>query len=470
MRLPIVRMVKSGLFPLLLLGVFLRSPPEQVGVAYVVAVSAVVLWLVAWLPEVVVAGYLFAGRLGFDERLAGGGAPVSANQLLGGGLLLILLIHRRAALASLRHTSIQALLVFTATICAGMLYTLGPIYGLEKTSRYLVVVVPSVLATAALVQARRSLVPTFGAMWAIGLGLDLLAIFPIFGDPGDEQPFRLSALGGGPNVFSRAVGLMILISFQAALYLFQLPKGTPARRTLLGVFVLALLVGGPGFILAQSRGPTLALVVSLALVVGLYARDVRRLVLSLLILVSAALALDSLVQANRSVNRFDLSRETNRDSFEQRVLLINMTLDSIQDRPLLGTGTGGWPVAIRGIDQREYPHNLFVEVSAEQGLLVAGLLFFILGLLFVRALSRCWSAPDGFPRSMLVVGISSFAFFLLAVQVSGDIVDNRTLWLTLCLMEFAIKAVPAKRSVPANLPRMGPLANLPSLTPGRPQA
>src|ERR1035437_1758125 len=60
----------------------------------------------------------------------------------------------------------------------------------------------------------------------------------------------------------------------------------------------------------------------------------------------------------------------------QRLGYYGAALDSWLKRPLLGWGIGGWSMAYWHQDIREYPHNLFLEVLVEQGLVGLLLLSF----------------------------------------------------------------------------------------------
>jgi O-antigen ligase len=77
----------------------------------------------------------------------------------------------------------------------------------------------------------------------------------------------------------------------------------------------------------------------------------------------------------------------------------------------------------------KWPHNLFLELWAELGIaalvVVAGAVLTVLVGLFRLA----WRLPEhGREQQLVYVLLAMFFFNLLAVQVSGNINDNRDFW------------------------------------------
>ncbi len=108
----------------------------------------------------------------------------------------------------------------------------------------------------------------------------------------------------------------------------------------------------------------------------------------------------------------------------RRMDFYRTTLAAIPDHPLFGSGIGSWSKFYFGNDQRNYPHNLFLEITFEEGLL--GLTAFLALLILVElSISRMLSASHSY---FLVLGL--LVFYCLAVSLfSGDLDDNRVLWL-----------------------------------------
>jgi O-antigen ligase len=105
--------------------------------------------------------------------------------------------------------------------------------------------------------------------------------------------------------------------------------------------------------------------------------------------------------------------------------------------PLLGVGTGGWPVAVYGLDMRTYPHNFFVEIASEHGVVVTGLLIAVFVGMVARWVPAYRRAQDD-DRALLALTLVLFVYLLVNVQISGDLIDNRLIWILLGAMELAI--------------------------------
>ncbi len=115
------------------------------------------------------------------------------------------------------------------------------------------------------------------------------------------------------------------------------------------------------------------------------------------------------------------------------------TVTAIQNLALLGVGTGGWGVQRRLFEGRIYPHNIFVEVMCEYGIGMVGMLAAYFGWLAWRAYLL---ARTPLPRRQAIYAsglVACLAFWFLSVQVSGDVIDNRNLWIFAVLVEIATR-------------------------------
>jgi O-antigen ligase len=94
--------------------------------------------------------------------------------------------------------------------------------------------------------------------------------------------------------------------------------------------------------------------------------------------------------------------------------------------PLVGHGIGSYPTLRLGFDTRDYPHNIILELMVETGL-VGLTMFFLLLFSGFKSYRAVLAKPTSF-------GIGAFlmtVFFLLFSQFSGDITDNRFLFMSL---------------------------------------
>jgi O-antigen ligase len=96
--------------------------------------------------------------------------------------------------------------------------------------------------------------------------------------------------------------------------------------------------------------------------------------------------------------------------------------------PLIGWGTGAFHEYMGGWVR--YPHNIFIEIGAELGLVGLGVFVAFL-LLTLRSAMKVILAPlyDDDVKQMMLILLICFTFCLVAAQFSLDINGNSNIWL-----------------------------------------
>lgn len=230
----------------------------------------------------------------------------------------------------------------------------------------------------------------------------------------------------GPITFARLMGLaMILCAFHT--------RGLIRLVSVLLFFAAIVWTG--------SKGPIIAAAVTLIiLVLCSKDRQLRNNVLLGLAVYFAA-SLWALQQLEFDFLRLDrlailwsfdpdsFNREGNYDSFTGRYWVAVRTLDLIVTHPF-GTGLGGWESMINKSLGLTYPHNLFLELWSEAGVLIgsAALLSFTA---FVVSPRSAWKYCA--------------LFFFIAQMFSGDLLDARYLLAFSILSYFAFSSPVWKR-------------------------
>ena len=104
--------------------------------------------------------------------------------------------------------------------------------------------------------------------------------------------------------------------------------------------------------------------------------------------------------------------------------------------PLLGSGVGSYPIIMGYGDVRSYPHNIFLEIMVELGSI--GLFLFAM-LLFVgfRSLGHLRTVRND-PIRLIILML--FTFTMGGALISGDLHDNRLLFMVIGLMAFQNKS------------------------------
>lgn len=311
-------------------------------------------------------------------------------------------------------------LLFALLVATSYTYTAAPEYGGIKLARFLFIATLFFLAAFFLIFTERDfrrflrLFVTFATLTALQVisGLTMVA---------REEGTDITRIGA-----ASLLGMALII------VLFYPLFSTAKSR---GIFLLiSLPVLTAGLIASAARGPLVALVSVLLIRVLVWVKQGQfRTAFALLVLFAASsVAMYSFVPeeylGKYTVKIQELallpSGEVDSGSAGQRLRFYRATLGAIPEHPLLGRGIGSWSVFYFGYDQRAYPHNLFLEVAFEQGLL--GLSFFVLFLSAV-AVSLLW-----------LQRVTRYRFLVLAILVvyclgvgmfSGDLDDNRMLWL-----------------------------------------
>ena len=297
----------------------------------------------------------------------------------------------------------------------------------EKSYDLLFVAWSCVLTVAALHLGgvRATIEGFWGVLFGLGIvlaGFGLVALFS------GMQGARLAALGGGPNVYGRNMGLLTLAALR-----FVFDNRRWVRIPAMVVAPLATLL----VLLSGSRGAMLALFAGVIVYVGLRRADRRVFRSILLVGIVGLVALATQVGQFAVLvfqERFILLLLAERYFTNRDILLLDGITAGIQN-PVGGLGLAGFAsLGSKGF----YPHNMFVEAFAEGGILGLGLLC----VPFLRYVRR-WRSGMGLGDSITVAGLS---LLLVSSSISGDLFDARGVFLL--LMMAVASQLPAARTQP----------------------
>jgi O-Antigen ligase len=220
---------------------------------------------------------------------------------------------------------------------------------------------------------------------------------------------RLAVLGGGPNVFARIMGYLAL----AALYFWR-------RHGLEWVFMPVVAVSLVLVLLSGSRGGLIALVAALATFIVLDVRVLGRLVVGVLIVGGVFLLVAMYTDIGRAaIDAYDMRIQAlllHEQYTAGRTDLYRSAYQFGLAAPVLGQGLAAFPARGLGV----YPHNLFLEVFAEGGVIGLSLLCLTLAAGTI-AMFRRRARSDG-------ATVGGFVLMLVASQFSGDLYDSRAVF------------------------------------------
>jgi O-antigen ligase len=224
----------------------------------------------------------------------------------------------------------------------------------------------------------------------------------------------------GPIALGRAAGAGLLI----ALYVLMSARPAALRLLVAGTApVLAV-----GLFASGSRGPALGLAVGLIvlLALGLTGRTALRGVLLFAGAVMAAIVVVAQVVPQSSISRtLSFVSGDAAVSSNGRTQLWSSALDMFDRAPLLGEGTGAFAALP---SQESYPHNLFLELAAELGLIGLALGLAMAGGVAV-SLTRAWRSARGEELPLAAAILALFSGAVVNAMFSGAIYDNRAVWL-----------------------------------------
>ncbi|HLO98596.1 MAG TPA: O-antigen ligase family protein, partial [Fimbriimonas sp.] len=107
--------------------------------------------------------------------------------------------------------------------------------------------------------------------------------------------------------------------------------------------------------------------------------------------------------------------------------------DMIRESPIVGHGFGAYNIL--GPGQACYPHNIFLEITSETGLVGCALFVALLASVLV-CVRKQFKSPSGIDMFALMGAIIQ----LVGAQFSGDLYDSRMM-----LFFFAMLAIPMVR-------------------------
>ena len=387
--------------------------PAALGLAF----AAVGALLLVREPLALLMLYIYVGL--FKEQAVVSAAPFDVTVAL--GLLLSAVCLARWAAGRMRPVPFglaAPLVVLGLLLVVSLAWTPSPAYGGEKAVRFLTLTCLATFAPFFLVEDRRDLRRLFG--WTVAIAVAAAALTVV----APAQSGRLT-LGTEGNT----IGVSHLLCTAALILLVgMLTDMLPARGWALASSAALIAVAAA----IGSRGPLLSFGVALALTGAVFLARVPRRAAPVMLAVVAGVALLPLVSlpegASDRLGRAasDPVRVLREDP---RYTTFGQALDLIEEQPLVGIGAGGFQSVGRlAVPPEDYPHNMFLEVWSELGLAALVVLAASVMAVLAGMWRGAWRVSRGPEFQLLYVLIAVFLFNLLSVQLTGDLIQNRTFW------------------------------------------
>lgn len=139
------------------------------------------------------------------------------------------------------------------------------------------------------------------------------------------------------------------------------------------------------------------------------------------------------ILVDRTFDRFSvLATDDMGESISERMHYLDFSIDKISDNSknfIFGYGIGSFGIMSNGVDVKDYPHNIILELFFELGFV--GLLLFV--LFFVSALYKSNFRSDTGITSVILI------FLVLNAMKSSSLVDHRLLFFILAIHQMIKK-------------------------------
>jgi len=373
-----------------------------------------------------------------DDRLNVSGLPIDLLIMIAAALLATTGKIRRATLRSIAIVQIPLLLLGIT-----IFWSVEPELGLDKLTTLMVSGNLGFILLNTVIEKHGE--EQLAKLIAFYLGILLLVAIPYkiaFGFFERSVNFFIN----GPIVFGRLMAIAALLS------LFVLD----GKKRIFTIIIFCLAV-----VWTESKGPILSIALTLIGVALIYASPPTRKKFywySLTFLLAAAILINSLQLSLSDLGRLGalfsvltgdlgvIDQYASQGSFGARIAMWSMTIDLIPEVPF-GIGLGAWDATVDTRLPTPHPHNLFLELWSEGGILLGS--FAIIPFFVFLAAPR---------RIFWFVALC----LCLAQMLSGDIADARF------LMVFGFLSCFSRREGDGELPNLTAGAGLSGLNVARP--
>lgn len=406
--------VLACLYQINLLGVFFSG----------IGAAAIILKI----PEIIIGFILYSGAVKmapflsfFQDRID----ITLLSVLLLGGYLLYAFCYKRESLSIKLNLLIPAsLLICLASFSLIFFHPTG--YGLDKYIRFVVISVGCCFFLCnCIIKDQRSLRRVFYFVIILSSFIGVYALLT-----NTREGFASNYLFAG-----RIAGMSLII----CAFLFWQEAGLWKKSILSAAaafFAFTMLGSG-------ARGPFIALIISCVIGVFINAywaftrKRLFKILAGFLIIVIGFLAcmhfnlVPEVFVERMSILVPGSGTSDHGRSYNTRVMHVEISLEIMSRYPLMGVGWGNY-IRFLGTEDRDYPHNIFLEIGSEFGLPALFIFCLIIMAGYLRMLQMmAWLSGDKESFCILITIFTLFTYLLFCVQFSGDLNDNKDLWFML---------------------------------------
>ncbi|MDG1718708.1 MAG: O-antigen ligase family protein [Flavobacteriales bacterium] len=293
-------------------------------------------------------------------------------------------------------------------------------YGIDKFIFFSLIIIPSCYIAIEVLN-QQDINKFLWILVGVSTMLLLLGLFNLE-DISSFEGGRITAMGGGPIVFARWMIFAVLV------ILFNKNKYSKYLYLLIPLFLFMSFTAG-------SRGPLYAFVIILCLYFLFSFRKnfIKVVVISFLGFTSVTTL--SLTENDKGAGSQSTSRVFNMSiGSYARIDRVRRSVKLVPKAPF-GVGIGNWAQESNKFsdhqhEDNQYSHNIFLELINESGIVVLLLFVILLITILDSSLFLLFFQENYYTIRITFV---LFSYLLINALVSGDIVDNRLMFIMLAL-------------------------------------
>lgn len=327
-------------------------------------------------------------------------------------------------------------LIFVLYMLCSIIWSPGEVYKISKACRFSTLTFWSLFASSIIISHSTQRTKRFFVIlliFSILVGLEGLSVYLKSDGKSTVHAFNANYLA-----FGRVIGVGFIIVFTHMLFNIKKYFCQVLSLTILSFFIWLLLNSG-------GRGPFLSIliVIFIALIIGFrftfnakiiiknYILYIVIFILILIILFSYLFLSGSTLVTIKRVSTIFIKEDMG-SSIALRLQYYRSSFSLWMKNPIFGNGIGSWPILMGFGDKPGHPHNIFIEIAVELGLI--GLLLFITLITFaIHKLSLHSHLRNNLLKMMIFL---IFCFLFLRTLVSGEINDHRAFFAILGFMMF----------------------------------
>ena len=322
--------------------------------------------------------------------------------------------------------------LFIVILGISVLYTPAPNYGKEKFFYFLIITSALLFSPIIMKQIGYKFEKIFDIILysAFFYSVFHLAILFLRIAKGDMEGVLRFTIGGNPIAVSRTLGVGILFWIVN----FSYNSRKQSFRDLFPIITIFI-----AMLSTNSRGPLLSLFVTIIVYIFLFTKKPLKNSIIIIGSMGLILSISLLLLPEQLTQRYSKVLEKELVVGQQGIQYVSNTNSRFQawrssiahlsEHPghlFTGFGLGAFPKLAMDRDIRGYPHNIFIEVLYESGLI--GLLLISIFFIAIATYPLKQILSGNYSKELAAFYLA-FIFFLTGAQLSGDLNDNRIIWL-----------------------------------------